>query len=940
MQFLCRGIRIGSEDGCCGKPEAVFSAAGRNEIFGAVCRDEIFAEGNHPDEEVVLVKERNVMDASALPGDTAEKKRGRLTVFAGYFSGTGKTWGMLNAAEQEKEAGVDAVIGFLSCDRWIRTKQRAEQWETVPCRTVCRGGQTERELDPDACMKRAPDLVLIDELSHENADSSRHRKRWQDIEELLEAGINVYTTLDILHIESLQDILFPILGHAVTDRIPDSVFDRADRVEFMDMEPERLQERLLKEKQGELLSHYTLAQLGALREIGLRRCADRAALAARKSESRTPYRTHEHILVCLSSAPSNEKIIRTGARMAGAFRCSFTALFVETKNFRYMTQENRERLQQHMELARQLGASVETVYGDDVASQIAEFSRLAGVTRIILGRSEVPRRILFRKAALTERLAAMTPELDIHIIPDNNFSNRRASERREIFSVPSVSPRDLLKSLLILMGATGIGFLFYGLGFTEANIITVYILGVLMISVFTRNSVCGLIASAVSVLIFNFFFTEPRFSLHAYDSGYPVTFLIMFLSALITGSLASKLKSHAKKSAQLAWRTKLLFETNQVLQKAETEEEILSVTAKQLLRLFRRDIVIYPAEKGKAGVPKVFSAGTGASGRYTSDRAQEIVQWVAENGKKAGAGTENFPESCCTWVPIRERDRVYGAAGIAASKRPLDSFETGLLLSVLGECALALENKRNRDEKEAAAVLAKNEQLRANLLRSISHDLRTPLTSISGNASNLLSNGNLFDEAEKKQMYTDIYDDSMWLINLVENLLSVSRLEEGRMNLHMSTELMDEVAAEALRHVNRKSAEYHLHVQDSDEYLLAQIDARLIVQVLINLVDNAIKYTPPGSDIDIRWKKQGKFIVISVADNGPGISDRDKPHIFDMFYSASHRIADSRRSMGLGLALCKSIVNAHGGEITVTDNVPHGSVFTFSVPAGEVELHE
>lgn len=278
--------------------------------------------------------------------------------------------------------------------------------------------------------------------------------------------------------------------------------------------------------------------------------------------------------------------------------------------------------------------------------------------------------------------------------------------------------------------------------------------------------------------------------------------------------------------------------------------------------------------------------------------------------------------------------------GIAASDKPLDSFETSILLSVLGESALALENQKNLEEKEAAAVLAKNEQLRANLLRSISHDLRTPLTSISGNASNLLSNGDLFDARTKEQMYTDIYDDAMWLINLVENLLSVSRLEEGRMNLHISTELIDEVVAEALRHVNRKSAAYHLNVQNSEEYLLAQIDAKLIVQVIINIVDNAIKYTPPGSEIDIRWKRKGSNIYISIADNGPGISDEAKPHIFDMFYSAANQIADSRRSMGLGLALCKSIVNAHGGEIMVTDQLPHGSIFTFSVPDGEVELHE
>ena len=627
--------------------------------------------------------------------------------------------------------------------------------------------------------------------------------------------------------------------------------------------------------------------------------------------------------------------------MASAFQCGFTALFVETKEFQWMTQTDKERLQANIHLAQQLNASIETVYGDDVAYQIAEFSRLSGVTKIVLGRSGIPRRPWFHKASLTERLIELSPELDIHIIPDNGLNSQLSAKRREIMHIPSVSVLDLLKSALILAVSTLIGFLFYHLGFTEANIITLYILGVMLVSVSTKSSVCSFIASIVSVLTFNFFFTVPRFSLHAYDSAYPVTFLVMFLASLLTGSLASKLKSHAKRSAQVAWRTKLLFETNQTLQKASSQEEIVCVTAKQLLKIFQRDIIAYRIDPEGQMKPELFLVDDMASTDcYTSEKEQKVARWVVTNNKRAGAGTETFSDSICTYLSIRTGDQVYGVVGIAASDKPLDSFESSILLSVLGECALALENQKNLEEKEAAAVLAKNEQLRANLLRSISHDLRTPLTSISGNASNLLSNGNLFDTKTKEQMYTDIYDDAMWLINLVENLLSVSRLEEGRMNLHVTTELIDEVVAEALRHINRKSVEYQLQVQNSDEYLLAQIDAKLIVQVLINIVDNAIKYTPPGSEIAISWKRNGAFIEISVADNGPGISDEAKPHVFDMFYSASNRIADSRRSMGLGLALCKSIVNAHGGEITVTDRLPHGSIFTFSVPAGEVELHE
>ena len=880
------------------------------------------------------------MDAVASAGQATGRKQGKLTIFASYFSGAGKSYAMLESAREAKQAGLDVAIGILSDTQWPQTTALAEMFEVLPCKKVARDGHIADEIDLDACLKRHPQLIVIEDLSHWNADACRHMKRYQDIEELRKAGIDVYTTLDIYHIESIQDTVFSILGTSVPERIPDRVFDQADQVEFIDLEPQRLRQRLMDGHKEALLEGCSLSQLSALREVGLRRCADRAALYTHE-KMQTEYRTHEHILVCLSSAPSNEKIIRTAARMAGAFRCGFTALFVETKAFQWMNARDKQRLQGNMRLAQQLGASIETVYGDDVAYQIAEFSRLSGVTKIVLGRSGIPRRLLLRKPSLTERLIELTPELDIHIIPDNGVNRLLDTKHREVMHMPSISVLDLLKSAGILVLVTLIGLLFYNFGFTEANIITLYILGVMLISVYTRSSICSFVASIASVLTFNFLFTVPRFTLQAYDSEYPITFLVMFLASLLTGSLASKLKSHAKRSAQVAWRTKLLFETSQNLQRAHTQEEIISVTAKQLLKIFQRDIVVYSTDEKGLLEPEIFLVDEAASSqRYTTAKEREVAQWVLSNNKRAGAGTETLPDARCTYLSIRTGERVYGVVGIAASDKPLDSFESSILLSVLGECALALENQKNVEEKEAAAVLAKNEQLRANLLRSISHDLRTPLTSISGNASNLLSNGPLFDAKTKEQMYADIYDDAMWLINLVENLLSVSRLEQGRMNLHLTTELIDEVVAEALRHINRKRAEYHFHVQSSDDYLLAQMDAKLIVQVLINILDNAMKYTPPGSDIEIGWKQEGKFICISVADNGPGISDEAKPHIFDMFYSASNQIADSRRSMGLGLALCKSIVNAHGGEIVVSDHKPHGSIFTFSVPAGEVELHE
>ena len=352
-------------------------------------------------------------------------------------------------------------------------------------------------------------------------------------------------------------------------------------------------------------------------------------------------------------------------------------------------------------------------------------------------------------------------------------------------------------------------------------------------------------------------------------------------------------------------------------------------------------MVIYPVIEGDLSDPMYFAVdGETVREEYLSEKEREVALWVLQNNQHAGATTDTFAGAGCLYLSIRTGNGVYGVIGIVIGDRPLDSFEDSILLSILGECALALENEKNARERAKAALLAQKEQLRANLLRSISHDLRTPLTSISGNASNLLSNGEMFDEETKKQLYLDIYDDSIWLINLVENLLSVTKIEEGRLSIRLQAELLDEVVTEALQHVSRKKAEHKIIFQPSEDFILVKIDARLIMQVVINLVENAIKYTQRGSEIVITTRRTEKDAVVRIADNGPGIPDESKEAVFDMFYSGAKSISDSRRSLGLGLSLCKSIITAHGGEITVTDNVPKGAVFTFTLPIEEVDLHE
>lgn len=649
----------------------------------------------------------------------------------------------------------------------------------------------------------------------------------------------------------------------------------------------------------------------------------------------------EHTLVCLSASPTNAKIVKTAAKMATAFGGNFTALYVQTSDSDKTDDASKRRLQYHIRLAEQMGANITTVYGEDVSFQIAEFARISGVTKIVIGRSNVRRRHFWSKPTLTEKLTEIVPNIDIHIIPDSTADSKYREKTPNFLQNFIPYPKDLLITLLVLVLSTLLGVALYHFGFTDSNIIPVYILGVLLTSLFTRGYFCGIIGSLLSVMLFNFFFTEPRLTFHAYDSKYAVTFAIMLAASIITGTLASKLKSHAKLSAQAAFRTKVLLDTNQLLQKAQDKDDIFNITATQLMKLLNRSVVMYSAKGDKLSKGALFPVDPDGISDYlfTSDE-HTAACWVLKNHHRAGATTDTLNRAKCLYMAIRINNNVYGVVGIHINDKPLDSFETSILLSILGECALALDNNRNAKEKELAAVLAKNEQLRANLLRAISHDLRTPLTSISGNAGNLLSNYDKLDEESRIQVFTDIFDDSQWLISLVENLLSVTRIEEGRMNFNMSVQLMDEVIDEAIKHINRKGAEHNITVDCKDELLLARMDVKLIIQVIINLVDNAIKYTPAGSDIEIIAEKKNCYVSVSVADNGDGIPEHMKPRVFEMFYTGDNRIADSRRSLGLGLALCKSIIGAHGGELTLTDNQPQGCIFTFTLPLGEVKIDE
>ena len=644
----------------------------------------------------------------------------------------------------------------------------------------------------------------------------------------------------------------------------------------------------------------------------------------------------EHILVCLSAAPSNKKIINMAAKMANAFPSRFTALYVRTGT--KSEDLDKEKLEEHIRYAEKMGAEIVMTHGVNIPVQIAEYARLSNVTQIVIGQSNARRNYFFSKATLTEKLIEIVPDIDIHIIPDA-MKTRIYQKRPYVWYVEKPSVKDYFLTIFIFVICTLIGLLFQKFHFTDTNIVTIYILGVLLTSILTNGYLCSVAGSFLSVFLFCFFLTEPRMSFQTYAVGYPVTFFIMLISSVLTGALAAKLKMHAKLSAQLAFRTQVLFDTDRLMQKAKGETEILDVTCTQLLRLLNRSITAYVVENGALSEGKLFSGKKENTEDFLIPEEQQIARWVYENRQRAGASTHYFPQAKCIYLAIRSGNNVYGVIGIPLQKETLDSFEYSILLSVINECALAMENAQNAIEKEKNAVMAKNEQLRADLLRAISHDLRTPLCSISGNADMLLGNSDRLDEATKHQIYSDIYDDSEWLTGVVENLLSITRLNDGRLKFKFTDQLLDEVIVESLRHISRKHDDYKI-VTDCEELVLARMDVRLIMQVLVNLVDNAIKYTPPGSVICIRGTKTDGKAQISVEDNGPGIPEEMKSHIFEMFYTGKTTVADSKRSLGLGLALCHSIIEAHEGTLVLTDHNPHGCNFTFTLPLSEVTLNE
>lgn len=850
------------------------------------------------------------------PSAQTTKKAGKLKIFFGYAAGVGKTYAMLKAGKEAKSRGVDTVIGYLEPHERKETMQQAEGLEQVKPEILQYEGLTLREMDLDAVLERNPQLVLVDELAHTNAAADRHAKRYQSVRELLRNGIDVYSTLNVQHLESLREPVASITGIYVAERIPDDVFDMAEQVELVDIEPEELLERLMEGKvyrkeQVDLArqNFFTLDNLRSLREISLRRCADRV------SHLQPASKVKDHILVCLSSSPSNPAIIRAAARMAQAFHARFTALYIQSPDADDLEKADTDRLQENMRLASRLGADVQTAFGENIAEQIGEYARTVNATKIVIGRAGIKSAFL-HPASLTEKISEAVPEAEIFIIPDlENTQNR--TKKQTVLKFPEKPGKTVLTVLGPCLGAFALCSVLENLGFSEPNLFAVYVCAILLGALLGTGPAAAGAGTILSLLSFRYLFAVPKYSLQMIDQGYLLSFLLLFIMAEAVALLSSRSRQRRYFATKAAARNALLYETSQNLMQAENDSEIMALSVRQLSQLTGKDVIFYPNENGTLGKPVCREHPE----KFASSKERAVAMWVLRNNKRAGASTDTLSAASGLYLAVRHRNRVYGVCGLNLENGSLSPEDNALILSLLGQAGLALENNRNARISKENALASQKEKIRSGMLRSISHDLRTPLTAISGSAQ-MIQNGSC-SEAQKQKLAQSIREDADWLKGTVENLLALTRLEDGTLRLNRTLIDLEEAAEEALKHVHPKEQGSRIHLIRPEEPVFVMADGKLMVQLLINLVDNALKYTPEDTGIEIVIRRdQEQMAVIDVADHGPGISEDEKKHLFDPFTTTHLELSDANRSLGLGLSLCRNIMEVHQGSIEVLDNNP------------------
>jgi len=892
-----------------------------------------------PDPDTLLARVQREEQAS---------KGGRLKVFLGAAAGVGKTYAMLLAAREQQADGVDVVVGIVETHHRRETEALLEGLEVLPRRVVPYRGVELAEFDLDAAVARRPRVIVVDELAHSNAPGSRHAKRWQDVGELLDAGIDVYTAMNVQHIESLNDIVGQITGVRVWETVPDRVFDEADEVELVDLPPDELLERLAEGKvympeaaENAVRNFFRKGNLLALRELALRRTADRVEAQMRRYRDdhaiSTPWPVAERIVVAVGPGSHAERVIRAGRRIAARLGATWTAVYVETPRLQRLGDAERDRILRNLRLAEALGAESVTLGGGDAAAEIAAYARTKNASRIVVGRE--PRtgwRRLF-KLSVADRLLDLAAGIDVHVVSGEQDEASPATRALLATSRQHLGVKETRKlrwpgyawSVAVVVSITGVAALMVR-HFEPANVVMIYLLGVVLVAV-RHGRGPSVLAAVLSVLGFDFFFVPPYLSFAVSDTEYLVTFAVMLVVGLVISNLAAALRTQARIAGYRETRTAALYAMSRELAAIEEPAPMLQTAVKHVAEVFEaRVAILFPDREGRIQRP------TGApqpESLHGADLA--VAQWVFDHDERAGLGTDTLPSAAAHYVPLAGSQGNIGVLALEPGnpRRLFVPEQQRLLDTFASQIALALERARLASEARASQIDAESERVRNALLAAISHDLRTPLASIVGASTSLQQHGARLEPAQRDELLGAIRDEAERMTRLVDNVLQMARLQSGAVTLAREWQPLEEIVGDVLRRLRPLLAGRRVDAHLAPNLPMVLVDGVLIGQVLANLIENAAKYTPPGSAIHVTAGVEHGEVVVAVADEGPGLPPGEEIRVFEKFHRAAPEAAQS--GVGLGLAICRAIVSLHGGVISAENLPAGGAVFRFTLPIAE-----
>lgn len=859
--------------------------------------------------------------------------RGKLKIFFGATAGVGKTYAMLEAAHEQKNEAVDVVAGVVVTHGRVETESLLQGLETLPPRAVNHQGVQLEELDLDAALARRPTLILIDELAHTNAPGSRHPKRWQDVKELLASGINVYTTVNVQHLESLNDVVAQITGIRVRETVPDSVLERADDVELIDLPPDDLLQRLKEGKvympeqaRHALDNFFRKGNLIALRELALRRTAERVdqqmEVYRRDHAVVKTWPAGETIMVCVNLNPRGVRLVRAARSMAAGLHAKWIALYVQTSRHLRLSEAERSPVFQTLRLAAQLGAETITLSGDHVSQELLTYARSRNVTKIVVGKPLRSRWKEWLFGSVVNELVQRSGDIDLYVITAEGGESR--PRLAHVFQ-PTSRWSSYGYAALTVAACTAVSWFMFPY-FSVANLSMVYLLGVAIVATrWSRGP--SILASVVSVAAFDFFFVPPYFSFAVSDIEYVLTFGVMLVVAILISSLAAKTRLQAETARYLEHRASVLYAMSRDLATHRGVDKLTEVACQHIQAVFESQVALFlPDDSGRVALQRnqqlFFEVNPKEAG---------VAQWVFDHKERAGLGTDTLPGATALYLPLLASRGPIGVVALrpARPSRLLNPEQIHLLETFANQVALAIERARLTDETQQAHVQAATERMRSAILSSVSHDLRTPLATITGAAGSLLKGGDHFDDIARRQLAHAIYEEGHRLDRLLKNLIDMTRLEAGGLQLKKERHPVEEVIGSALQRLERRLEQHRITTHLPANLSMVPMDAILIEQVFINLIDNAVAYAPPDGAIEISVMPSNGRIVCEIADRGPGVQPGDEQRVFEKFYRGTPK---REGGLGLGLTICQGIIEAHGGRIWAENRPGGGAIFRFTLP--------